>query len=60
MPIELSPEQAKVIGAVLRTADHYCSECAADLAAEMEKVCPGHDWAALVDLSSGAERCDAS
>jgi hypothetical protein len=48
MPIELTSEQAAAIGNVLETADNYCCVCAANLAAEMAAICPGHDWLVLV------------
>jgi hypothetical protein len=42
----------KVLAGILASADGYCYVCAGDLANQMKKVDPTHDWPTLVDEAS--------
>jgi hypothetical protein len=47
----MTDEEAARVAAVLATADGECGHCAHELAKEMAKPFPTHDWLTLVQTA---------
>lgn len=56
--VHVSLDEAEQIAEVLRSADNFCTECARDLADQMQRIAPDHNWRILVlgEDEDGAER----
>jgi hypothetical protein len=52
-PLTLSQEDATAIAEVLAQADGGCSNCALELAEQMQAIAPAHNWVALVRKAGG-------